>query len=151
MFLRVPIFSALTKKLNSARFSRTLGSLLAGGVSLTEAIKITADSLTNVYYKRAVAATLAEVEKGRTLSSLLVKSPDLFPPVVTEMIAVGEETGSLVLILKELARFFEGEVAVTTKGLSSIVEPVITIVIGIVVGIFALSIIQPIYSITSAL
>ncbi len=151
MFLRVPIFSALTKKLNSARFSRTLGSLLAGGVSLTEAIKITADSLTNIYYRRAVLATLTEVEKGQTLSSLLTKSPDLFPPVVTEMIAVGEETGSLTLILKELARFFESEVAVATKGLSSIVEPVIMIVIGVVVGIFALSIIQPIYSITNSL
>ena len=96
----------LTKKLNSARFSRTLGSLLAGGVSLTEAIKITADTLTNVYYRRAVLATLTEVEKGQTISSLLTKSPDLFPPVVTEMIAVGEETGSLNLILKKLARFF---------------------------------------------
>ena len=151
MFLKTPIFSDLTKKLNSARFSRTLGSLLAGGVSLTEAIKITADTLTNVYYRRAVLATLAEVEKGQTLSGLLTKSPDLFPPVVTEMIAVGEETGSLTLILKELARFFESEVAVATKGLSSIIEPVIMIVIGVVVGVFALSIIQPIYSITNSL
>lgn len=151
IFLKLPIFSELTKKLNSARLARTLGSLLSSGVPLTEAIKITADSLTNVFYKRALVGTVAEVEKGHPLSGLLGAHADLFPPVVTEMMAVGEETGSLTTILGELARFFEAEVSAATKNMSSVVEPIIMIIVGIAVGIFALSIIQPIYSITSSI
>ncbi len=151
IFLKLPIFSELTKKLNSARLSRTLGSLLSSGVPLTEAIKITADSLTNVFYKRALVSTVAEVEKGQPLSGLLGQHADLFPPVVTEMMAVGEETGSLTSILGELARFFEAEVSSATKNMSSVVEPIIMVVVGIAVGIFALSIIQPIYSITESI
>lgn len=150
-FLKFPIFADLTKKLNSARLARTLGSLLSGGVPLTEALKITSDTLNNFFYRRAVLAAIPEVEKGRTLSSVLARYPNLFPPVVTEMAAVGEETGSLTVILKELARFFESEVSISTKSLSSIVEPIIMIVIGVAVGIFALSIIQPIYSIGTGL
>ncbi|MBI2454459.1 MAG: type II secretion system F family protein [Parcubacteria group bacterium] len=151
IFLKLPIFSDLTKKLNSARFARTLNSLLSGGVSMTEALKITSETLDNFFYRKAVAETIPEVEKGKTLSSVLVKYPSLFPPVVTEMTAVGEETGSLTVILKELARFFEGEVSVATKSLSSIVEPIIMILVGLAVGVFALSIIQPIYSIGTGL
>lgn len=151
MLLKTPIFSDLTKKLNSARFARTLSSLLSGGVSLTESLRITSDALSNYFYKTAVAETVPEVEKGKPLSLLLVKYPNLFPPVVTEMTAVGEETGSLAIILKELARFFESEVSIATKSMSSIIEPVIMIIVGLAVGVFALSIIQPIYSIGAGL
>lgn len=149
--LKTPLFSDITKKLNSARFSRTLSSLLLSGMSLSEAIRITSDTLTNYFYKKIVAETVAEIEKGKTLSSLLAKYPQLFPPVVTEMMAVGEETGSFKDILKELARFFESEVSIATKSLSSVIEPILMIFIGIAVGIFALSIIQPIYSIGTGL
>ncbi|MBI2465893.1 MAG: type II secretion system F family protein [Candidatus Sungbacteria bacterium] len=151
IFLKFPIFSDLTRKLNSARLARTLSSLLSGGVPLPEALRITSDTLNNFFYRRAVSAAIPEVEKGQTLSSVLLRYPHLFPPVVTEMTAVGEETGSLVVILKELARFFENEVSIATKSLSSIVEPIIMIAIGVAVGIFALSIIQPIYSIGTGL
>lgn len=151
ILLKLPIFSDLTQKLNSARFARTLNSLLSGGVSLTESLKITSDTLDNYFYRKAVAETIPEVEKGKSLSSLLVKYPKLFPPMVTEMIAVGEETGSLTVILKELARFFESEVSIATKSLSSIVEPVLMILVGLAVGVFALSVIQPIYSIGTGL
>lgn len=150
-FLKTPIFSDITKKINSARFSRTLNSLLAGGVAMSEAISITGGTLTNSFYSRVVLATKDEIEKGKKLSELLAAHPDLFPPMVTEMISVGEETGSLNTMLMELARFFESEVAVATKSMSSIVEPIIMIVIGVAVGIFALSIIQPIYSIGTGL
>ena len=77
----------------------------------------------------------------------MAERPDLFPPIVTEMLAVGEETGSFSLMLEELAKFFESEVSVATKSMSSVIEPLIMIVIGSAVGIFALSVIQPIYSI----
>lgn len=146
IFLKLPIFSGITKKLNSARFARTLASLLFGGVSLVEAIKVTGESLTNVYYAEAVLGTLPGVEKGGQLSKLLAAHPDLFPPVVTEMVAVGEDTGSTSSILLELARFFESEVAVATKSMSSVIEPIIMVMMGLAVGAFAVSIIQPIYS-----
>ena len=145
--LKTPIFSDITKKINSARFSRTLCSLISGGVPLAEAVGITSDTLTNYFYKKAVGDTKAEIEKGKKISELLAEHPDLFPPIVTEMMAVGEETGSFTLMLKELAKFFESEVSVATKSMSSLIEPLLMIVIGVVVGIFALSIIQPIYSI----
>ncbi len=151
IFLKLPIFSDLTRKLNSARLARTLNSLLSGGVALPESLKITSDTLDNFFYRRAVAETIPEVEKGQPLSSVLVKYPALFPPMVTEMLAVGEETGSLTIILRELARFFESEVSLASKSLSSIVEPVIMILVGLAVGIFSLSIIQPIYSIGTGL
>jgi type IV pilus assembly protein PilC len=145
--LKTPLFSDITKKINSARFSRTLSSLISGGVSLAEAVTITSDTLTNHFYKKVVGDAKLEIEKGKKISALLAEHPDLFPPIVTEMMAVGEETGSFTLMLKELAKFFESEVSVATKSMSSVIEPVIMIVIGIVVGVFALSIIQPIYSI----
>jgi len=147
LFLKMPIFSDITKKINSARFSRTLCSLVSGGVPLAEAIDITSDTLTNYFYKKAVGGTKAEIEKGKKVSALLAERPDLFPPIVTEMLAVGEETGSFSLMLEELAKFFESEVSVATKSMSSVIEPLIMIVIGSAVGIFALSVIQPIYSI----
>ncbi|MEK9174418.1 MAG: type II secretion system F family protein [Patescibacteria group bacterium] len=149
--LKTPLFSDITKKINSARFARTLSSLLLSGIQLNESIRITSDTLTNYFYKKAVIETVAEIEKGKTLSSLLVKHPKLFPPVVTEMVAVGEETGSLTGILRELARFFESEVSIATKSLSAVIEPIIMIFVGLAVGIFALSIIQPIYSIGTGL
>ncbi len=149
--LKTPIFSDITKKINSARFSRTLSSLLLGGIPLVEAVRITSDSLTNYFYKKTVSDTVAEIETGKNLSFLLGKHPDLFPPVVTEMVSVGEETGSLADILKELARFFESEVSIATKSMSSVIEPIIMIFMGLAVGIFALSIIQPIYSIGTGL
>lgn len=146
-FLRMPIFSDITKKINSARFSRILYSLISGGVPFTEAVEITSNTLTNYFYKKAVGETRSEIEKGKKISALLTKYPDLFPPIVTEMMAVGEETGSFTLMLNELARFFESEVSVTTKSMSSVIEPIIMILMGVAVGVFALSIIQPIYSI----
>jgi type II secretory pathway component PulF len=151
IFLRSPILGNITKKINSARFSRILYSLISGGVPFTEAIEITSNTLTNYFYKKAISETRPEIEKGKNLSGLLAVHPDLFPPIVTEMMAVGEETGSFTLMLKELATFFESEVASATKSMSSIVEPVIMIIIGIAVGIFALSIIQPIYSIGTSM
>lgn len=151
IFLRSPIIGNITKKINSARFSRILYSLISGGVPFTEAIDITSNTLTNYYYKKAVGETKPEIEKGKKISELLAAYPDLFPPIVTEMMAVGEETGSFTAMLKELAKFFESEVAIATKSMSSIVEPVVMIIIGIAVGVFALSIIQPIYSIGTSM
>ena len=95
--------------------------------------------------------TKIDVEKGGSLYSSFVKYPKLYPPIVANLISVGEETGSLDTILIELALFYEDDVANITKNMGSIIEPVLMVFIGAGVGFFAVSILQPIYSLTSSI
>lgn len=151
ILLKIPIIGSLTKKINSARFARTLGSLLEGGVPIMKSLEIVSKSIPNHYYNESLKMAIDEVQKGKPLSQTLEKYPELYPPLVTQMIAVGEETGAVADILKRLAMFFESEVSETTKNMSTIIEPFLMIVIGIVVGFFAVSMMQPMYSIVNAL
>lgn len=151
ILLKIPIISPLTKKINSARFSRTLSSLLEGGVPIIKSLEITSKAIPNHYYEQSLKAAIEEVQKGRPLSESLSKYPDLYPPLVTQMIAVGEETGAVSDILKRLALFFEIEVSQATKNMSTIIEPFLMILIGIIVGFFAISMMQPMYSIVEGL
>lgn len=146
-FIRLPILGPIITKVNSARFSRILSSLLDSGTSLVESLKITADTLGNYYFKQGVKQASAEVQKGITLSEILKKHDKTFPYLVVQMIEVGEETGKTPDVLKKLAGFYEEEVDQVTKNLSSIIEPILMVVIGTAVGLFAVSIISPIYSI----
>jgi len=146
LFLKTPIIKPLVQKINTARIVRTLGSLLKGGVSLTEALRISADTISNVKYSNSLLETAKAVEKGLPIHQTFEKYPLLYPPLVSQMIAVGEETGTLADILLQLAVFYENEVSAATKNMSSIIEPVIMIVVGLAVGFFALAIIQPMYS-----
>jgi len=149
--LKAPIFGNISKKINSARMARTLSSLIESGVSIVKALEITANTMTNVFFNRAIFAASQEVQKGTSLSKNLVLYPDLFMPIVTQMIQVGEETGTLGEITKRLAEFYEEEVANITKGLSTIIEPILMIIIGVAVGFFAISMIQPMYSMMNAI
>ena len=99
----------------------------------------------------ALMESAKSVQKGQTLSQSLSKYKNLFPPMVIQMIEVGEETGSLSDVLKNLANFYEGEIDNITKNLSSIIEPILMIVIGAAVGFFAVSMIQPMYSMVETL
>lgn len=151
IFLKMPLISPLTKKINSARFARTLSSLLEGGVPILKSLEIVSKALPNHHYHESLKAAIDEVQKGKPLSQTLERYPDLYPPLVTQMIAVGEETGAVSDILKRLAIFFEVEVAQTTKNMSTIIEPILMIVIGISVGFFAISMMQPMYSIVEGI
>lgn len=147
-FLIAPILGPIIRKVNSARFARILSSLLNSGVSLIESLKITADTLGNFHFKKMLLLASEEVQKGVTLSAVLSSSKQsYFPYMVVQMLEVGEETGKTSDVLKKLAEFYEEEVDQTTKNLSSIIEPVLMVVIGAAVGVFAIAIIQPIYSI----
>ncbi len=146
IFLKLPIINTLIIKLNSARFSRILSSLLESGVSLVEALKITSDTLGNYYFKIAVEEASKEIQKGKSLSEILSQKNTPFPFLVTNMLKVGEETGKTPDILKKLAGFYEEEVEQTTQNLSSVIEPVLMVLVGIAVAIFAIAIIKPIYS-----
>ena len=151
IFLKMPLISPLTRKINSARFSRTLSSLLEGGVPIIKSLEITSKAIPNHYYNQSLKYAIEEVQKGKPLSESLARYPWLYPPLVTQMIAVGEETGAVADILKRLAVFFEVEVSQATKNMSIIIEPILMIVIGVVVGFFAISMMQPMYSIVESM
>jgi type IV pilus assembly protein PilC len=146
LFLNLPVLKTLLVKLNSARFARILSSLLDSGVSLVEALKITSDTLGNHYFKKSVQEASEEVQKGKALSEILSDKKSPFPFLVVKMIKVGEDTGKTPEILEKLAEFYEEEVSQTTQNLSSVIEPVLMVVVGLAVALFAIAIIKPIYS-----
>ncbi len=145
LLLNLPIVKDITGQINTARIARTFGSLLASGVSLVESLDITAATLENPYYQTALKNVAARIPKGEKLEKNFALYPKLFPPLITQMIGVGEETGSLTEILRNLAEFYEQEVDNATKNLGSILEPVLLIIIGSAVGFFVVSMLMPMF------
>jgi type IV pilus assembly protein PilC len=145
--VRLPAIGPLAKETNAARTARTLSSLLNSGVDVMQSIQITEDVVQNVFYKKVLREARARVEKGNALSEVFIQHSNLYPILVGEMILVGEETGQIAGMLNELAEYYETEVERKTKDLSTIVEPILMVVIGGGVGFFALALIAPIYSI----
>ncbi len=145
--LRLPILGDITKKINSARLARTLGSLVESSVPIVQSLQIIAGTLENSFFRQSLTEASLAMQKGEQLSKFIDNYPQLYPAMVGQMIAVGEETGTLGTILGKLADFYEEEVDNITKGIASIIEPVLMVVIGAAVGFFAISMIQPMYSI----
>ncbi len=148
--LKIPIISSIVKKTNSAYTARILSSLIAAGVPIVRSLEILARALGNVYFRTAVAEAAEKVKKGEKLASAIKPYENIYPSLVSQMIEVGEETGETSAILAKLADFYEEEVANFTKNLSAVIEPVLMIIVGAVVGFFAISMIQPIYSMIAA-
>ena len=146
IFLKVPLISPIVKKINSARTSRTLASLISSGVNVVDALSITRDVLQNKKYKEVLTTAISDVQKGVPVSSSFKSATKLYPVLLGEMIAVGEETGKISEMLERLAIFYEEEVAEATKSMSTVIEPILMIFIGGAVGFFALSMIKPMYS-----
>jgi type IV pilus assembly protein PilC len=149
--LRAPIISPIIRKINAAYTTRTLSSLLAAGVPVVKSLEITSGTLGNVYYKSAVTTVAEKVRKGEKIAQALEPYENIYPSIVIQMVAVGEETGETSSILAQLAEFFEEEVSNATKNLATIVEPVVMLIIGGAIGFFAVSMIQPMYSMLGAL
>ena len=145
--LRVPVISDITVKVNCARFSRMYSALLTSGISVTSALTIVSKTLSNVYYRDVLLEGVAEIQKGVELSLVVGRHPDVFPVLVPQMLSVGEETGKTDIVLGRLAEFYEEEVNQITKNLSSILEPILMLCIGSTVGVFAVAMLQPMYSI----
>jgi len=151
IILRLPIFGEIAKKINIARFARTTSSLIKGGVPISAALKTVSKTLSNYYYQESINKAAEKIEKGVNLKDVLGETKNLYSPLVLQMIEVGEETGALDSILMDLAEFYEGEINETTKNLSTIIEPILMVMMGIAVGFFAISMIQPMYSIGDAI
>lgn len=149
--LKLPAVGSLAQKYNSATIMRTLASLVSAGVSLVESLAITKKVAGNVLYQEAIAGAVEQVQKGVTLSAIFNEHDKLFPIFVGEMAMVGEETGKLPEMLLRGAVFYEEEVDQATKNLSTIIEPVLMIFIGIAVGFFAVSMLSPMYSLSNAI
>lgn len=146
ILLKTPILSGILIKVNLARFSRSLSSLLKTDIPIVQTFEIISKVLGNVYYKQAMLESAQKVKKGISIVKTLEDKPDLFPPIITQMIAVGEETGTLDTISEEIANFYEADVDQTMGNLSVIIEPVLMLILGAAVAGMALAIIMPMYS-----
>ena len=144
--LKLPVFGSLIRQFNTARFCRTLSYLLTAGVPFVRSLEITAGVLSNTLFREAIKKSAEGIQKGKQLNTVLTDNPNLFQPLVIQMVSVGEETGKISEMLLRLALFFEEEVAAVTKNLSTIIEPILMVIIGIAVGFFAVSMLQPIYT-----
>ncbi|MEK7211767.1 MAG: type II secretion system F family protein [Patescibacteria group bacterium] len=148
ILLKLPILGKIMQKVNLARFSRTLSSLLKTDIQIIKSFQITASVVGNLSYRTALLQTADVLKEGVSITESLKKSPNLFPPLVTQMISVGEKSGTTDQLLGELAEFYEAEVDEVTKSLSSIIEPIIIVFLGVVVGGMAIAVISPIYSLS---
>ena len=149
--LHLPVIGNLSKEVNTARTARTLSSLLSAGVPMSRALGITKEVLQNVYYQNIINDSIVAIEKGKPLSLIFKDNVKFYPIMVGEMMEVGEETGNFSTMLMDIATFYEGEVDSKTKDLSTIIEPVLMVVIGGAVGFFAMSMITPMYSILDSI
>lgn len=149
--LKVPVISGIIKKTNSALTLRTLSSLMASGIPIVRSLEITSKVLGNSLYRDVLTNAAEQIGKGAKLSEALKPYTRLYPLLVVQMVEVGEETGQSAEVLGKLAEFFESEVEQVTQNLASVLEPILMLVVGGVVGFFAVSMIQPMYSMLTSL
>lgn len=143
--LRIPVIGLLLRKIAVARFTRTLGTLISSGVPILEALTITARTSGNAIIEQAIMKTRSAIESGRSFVEPL-KETKVFPPMVTQMIAVGEQTGALPQMLNSVSEFFEDDVASALAAALALIEPAILIVMGVVVVFILISLYLPIFS-----
>lgn len=144
--LRIPIIGELLRKIAVARFCRTLATLTSSGVPILESLEITAKTAGNAVIEDAVMAVRKAVEEGRTLSGPLGDTK-VFPPMVVQMINVGEQTGALDQMLSKIADFYEDEVDTAVAGLMKLIEPIMIVVLGAIIGTIVAAMYLPLYSI----
>lgn len=143
LILKVPAVNKIIQKVAVARFARTFSALMSAGVAVLDSLEVTAHALGNKVYEEALLNAIGDVKNGATLSSVIEKN-SLFPPIVSQMLAVGEETGQTDKVLIKVADFYEEEVDAAIDGVSAIIEPVMIVLMGGMVGLIAASVMMPI-------
>lgn len=149
LLLRTPIIKTVILKIAIARFSRTFASLMGSGVSVLDALSVTGGAIGNKVIEEELKSAAIQVRSGKPLSEPISQSPH-FPPIVSQMLLVGEETGQIDTVLIKIADFYEEEVAVLIDGLAAIIEPVMIIILGSAVGLIAASVMGPIANLSKA-
>lgn len=150
MLLVLPIIGPVMRKIAVARFSRTLGTLLQSGVPILDALEVCAKSAGNVIVEQSINFVRARISEGKNMAEPLMETK-VFPSMVVQMIAVGEQTGALDQMLSKIADFYEEEVDVAVAALTSLLEPLLMVIVGTVVGIVLVSMYLPIFSLAGAM
>lgn len=145
--LKIPVIKTIILKVAIARFARTFASLMSAGVSVLDSLQVTGNAIGNKVIEAELKEAAKAVKNGKQLSEPLSNSPH-FPPIVSQMLAIGEETGQIDTILIKVADFYEEEVETTIDGLSSLIEPLMIVVLGSIVGLIAASVMGPIASLS---
>jgi type IV pilus assembly protein PilC len=149
--LKAPIISNLVRKTAVASFSSTFGLLLKSGVNIIESIDITKGTAGNIIVEDVLDETKEAVQRGEQISQTLGKYPNVFPPLVTSMVAIGEETGALDAMLEKVSNFYEREVDEAVDGLTAALEPAMIVFLGVVVGFIVAGMFLPMFSIIGSL
>lgn len=149
--LKAPIVGTISHNLNTTRVCSTMGTLLASGVTVTKSLQITAESIENIVVREELKRILKKIENGATLSQGFAESSHILTPMVPKMISVGERTGELSKILKYLTDYYRAQVDNSIKNLSTAMEPLIMLLLGIMVAVIVISVIGPIYQLTGSL
>lgn len=149
LLLRLPVVKVIILKVAIARFSRTFASLMGAGVSVLDALEVTGAALGNKVIEKELKEAAKDVQNGKPLSEPISQSPH-FPPIVAQMLLVGEETGQIDTVLTKIADFYEEEVTVLIDGLASVIEPVMIIFLGAGVGLIAASVMGPIANLSKS-
>ena len=146
VIIKVPAVGAIVRKVAIARFTRTFSALIGAGVAVLEALDVTARAVGNVVYEESLREATRRVQNGEVLSKIIAERDDLYPPIVAQMLSVGEETGQTDKVLIKVADFYEEEVDTAIDGVSSIIEPVMIVAMGGVIALVAVSVMGPITS-----
>jgi type IV pilus assembly protein PilC len=150
VILKLPVLGLVMRKIAVARFTRTLGTLIASGVPILEGLDITAKTSGNAVIEKALTQVRKSLEEGKSLTEPL-KESDVFPGMVTQMIAVGEQTGAMDAMLQKIADFYEEEVDAAVKDLLTAIEPIMIVFLGVVVGGVVISMYLPLFSLIGKL
>jgi type IV pilus assembly protein PilC len=151
IYIRIPIFGPIVRNYNLAIIARNLGSLLQAGIPLTDALETTASTINNVYFSSSLMKARKSVGMGEPMITVLENYPYLYPDIVTQIIFVGEQSGAVGEMMVEIAEFYEEQLLVTLDSLASIIEPIIIVLLGGAVVFLALSVLMPLYALTSSI
>jgi len=148
IIIRMPIFGPLSRKVAITRFSRTLGTLQESGVPLIEALEVTRDTAHNLVVANAIDYTRERIREGETIAAPM-KRTRVFPPMVTNLISVGEDAGNLEEMLYKLSDYYDVEIDATIRALASLIEPILIVVIGAIIGVIVVSLYLPIFNLVN--
>ena len=149
MKIRLPLVGGIFRKIYIVRFTRSMTTLISGGVDIITSLRVVSDVVGNAVYKRMINRTIREVEDGNSITSVF-REEKLMPPMVVQMITIGEETGQMAFVLGKLTDLFSREVKASIDGLVTVIEPLIMIVMGLAVGVMVTAVMMPMYNLSSA-
>ncbi len=146
--IKLPVFGSIAHKICLARFTRTLASLIRSGVPILEVLQIVSQTVGNVIMEKAIKTAMSDIERGEGISTALGKNP-VFPSMIIRMLSAGEQTGKIDEMLERVSNFLDGEIESTLSGLMSLLEPILIVVLGVVIGGMVICMFLPIFNLAN--